>query len=89
MRAIVVSAPRNSVRLDLRSEVAQHKQADRGTEIDAALSLPVDRVDQVDHPFVAGPRLPGFATVASTISARSVIEQSFSDTPVDIAGVME
>jgi hypothetical protein len=33
--------------------------------------------------------LPGFATVASTISARSVIEQSFSDTPADIAGVVE
>jgi hypothetical protein len=56
MQAMIVSAPRNSKRLDQRSKVAQHKQAHRRTEIDAAWSLPVDRVDQVDHPFVAGRR---------------------------------
>jgi hypothetical protein len=49
-------ARREIKRLDLRSEVAQHKQADRRTEIDALRPLAVDRVDQVDRPLVAGLR---------------------------------
>jgi hypothetical protein len=48
-----VCGPSKSIRLE-RSKVAQHKQADRRTEIGAVRPLAVDRVDQVDHPFVAG-----------------------------------